>query len=275
MRKSVQSRKPWPRRLTYPLWGLLLAAAAPAGLLVVQSVMAGHRPTLEWLADELSARAPAYLYVTLSTAAAFLVLGWILGREQDLLEACSTTDALTGLANRRHLDAQLADELARSARYGTPSALLLIDLDDLKAINDRHGHAAGDAALLAVADALRRSCRKTDLAARYGGDEFLVLATSSTAREARVLGERVRARLREATAQRRLSITVSIGVADVATAGSLGAESLYAAADSALYQAKSCGRDRVVLAVVPVSTVEITAQEKGSDGHHQAYPCAR
>jgi len=263
--------RPLPRRWTYPTLGILLAALAPAGFLVLRGALAWRRPTIPWLTDELSSQATAYLYVVCATALAFAVLGWILGRKEDLLEKCSTTDALTGLANRRHLHAHVMAELSRSARYGTPSALLLIDLDDLKALNDCHGHAAGDRALVAVAEAIRRSCRETDLSARYGGDEFVVLAGSTTASEALVLGERVRARLRETAPGLYAPVTVSIGVADLARAGSPRVESLYAAADQALYEAKSSGRDRVVLAALPRfpgGTVNTGSEER--DGNHQA-----
>ena len=131
------------------------------------------------------------------------ILGWIVGRKEDLLGRLSTTDPLTGLANRRRLRGAFADELNRAARYDTPLALLLVDLDRLKDINDRHGHGDGDRALQLVAEALRRTCRATDLAARYGGDEFVVLAVNTPATEARVLALRIRDSVRRLSLRRR------------------------------------------------------------------------
>ena len=159
-----------------------------AGLLTLEASTSRHVPTISWILAELRARPLAYAYLLVATLVMMTVLGWIVGRKEDLLGRLSTTDPLTGLANRRRLRAAFADELNRAARYETPLSLLLIDLDRLKDINDRHGHADGDRALQLVAEALRRSCRATDLAARYGGDEFVVLAVNTPANEARVAG---------------------------------------------------------------------------------------
>jgi diguanylate cyclase (GGDEF)-like protein len=185
----------------------------------------------------------------------------VVGRKEDLLEALSVTDPLTGLANRRRLLAAFTDELNRSARYGTPLALLVIDLDRLKEINDRRGHAQGDRALQLVAEGLRRSCRATDLAARTGGDEFLVLAVNTTASEALALAHRVCATVRRlgvtaaerektqpAAASSSAAVTVSIGVADLDDVTLPTFVALHAAADAALYAAKTAGRDRALAA---------------------------
>ena len=182
----------WPRRFAYPAAGLLLSIAMVAGLLTVEASTARHVPTVSWIFTELRARPLSYAYLLVATLAMMTILGWLVGRKEDLLGRLSTTDPLTGLANRRRLRSAFADELNRAARYETPLSLLLVDLDRLKDINDRHGHADGDRALQLVAEALRRSCRATDLAARYGGDEFIVLAVNTPANEARVLALRIR-----------------------------------------------------------------------------------
>src|SRR6185503_6605263 len=135
----------------------------------------------------------------------------------------------------------VGEELLRADRYGTPLALLIVDVDHLKQVNDRAGHTAGDRALAAVADAMRRSCRATDLPARVGGDELAVLASSTTAAEAVTLAERIRASLPP-------SLSVSIGVADLDGAAAETVEALYIAADQALYRAKTAGRDQVAIA---------------------------
>ena len=246
----------WPRRFAYPLAGLLLSVAMVAGLIAVEASTAHRSPTVSWIFSELRARPLPYIYLLFATVVMMTVLGWIVGRKEDLLGRLSTTDPLTGLANRRRLRAAFADELNRAARYETPLALLLVDLDRLKDINDRHGHADGDRALQLVAEALRRSCRATDLAARYGGDEFIVLAVNTPATEARVLALRIR------DSVRRLSLragrwtkttdpvnhTVSIGAADLKAAALPTFDALHAAADRALYAAKAAGRDGVMVA---------------------------
>jgi len=237
--------------------GVLLSVALVLGLLVLQAWV-GHRaaiPGRPWrVTDELRRQPLVYGYLLAATVALTTILGWIVGRKEDLLETLSVTDPLTGLANRRRLLAAFSDELNRSARYGTPLALLLIDLDRLKEINDRRGHAQGDRALQLVAESLRRSSRATDLAARTGGDEFLVLAVNTSAGEALALAHRICAtvrRLGAAAANEKEktmpapAVTVSIGVADLDDITLPTFLALHAAADAALYAAKAAGRDRV------------------------------
>jgi len=255
-----------PRRLVYPAIGVLLSVGLVLGLLALQMWFdgVGHRasiPGRPWrVTDELRRQPLVYGYLLAATVALTTVLGWLVGRKEDLLEALSVTDPLTGLANRRRLLAAFGDELNRSARYGTPLALLLIDLDRLKEINDRRGHAQGDRALQLVAESLRRSCRATDLAARTGGDEFLVLAVNTSAGEALALAHRVCATVRrlgaagnekETGKEKSMpppEVTVSIGVADLDDITLPTFLSLHAAADAALYAAKAAGRDRVLAA---------------------------
>jgi diguanylate cyclase len=255
----MSSRPRRPRRLVYPTVGVGLSVALVLGLLALQAWL-GHRAPVPWhIADELRRQPLVYAYLLVATLALTTPLAWVVGRKEDLLEALSVTDPLTGLANRRRLLAAFADELNRSARYGTPLALLVIDLDRLKEINDRRGHAQGDRALQLVAEGLRGSCRATDLVARTGGDEFLVLAVNTTAGEALALAHRVCATVRRlgvAAAERdkappgspRSAVTVSIGVADLDDVTLPTFIALHAAADAALYAAKTAGRDRAVAA---------------------------
>ncbi len=258
----MPSRARRPRRLVYPAIGVLLSVGLLLGLLALQTWVGrvGHPASIPGrprrVTDELSRQPLVYGYLLAATVALTSVAGWILGRKEDLLEALSVTDPLTGLANRRRMLAAFGDELNRSARYGTPLALLLIDLDRLKEINDRRGHAQGDRALQLVAESLRRSCRATDLAARTGGDEFLVLAVNTSASEALALAHRVCAtvrRLAVAGTEKEKTVpmpevTVSIGVADLDDITLPTFLSLHAAADAALYAAKAAGRDRVLAA---------------------------
>lgn len=259
----------WPRRWSYPAAGVALAAGAPAGFLVLRAILAGRPPTPAWLAHEIETQSVAYVYLTISTTIVFVLLGRILGGKEDEIQKTSITDPLTGLVNRRHLLGRLADELARAARHQTPLSVLIVDLDGLKVINDRHGHQAGDVALRAVGEALRRACRATDLPARYGGDEFVVLAPMTSASKAIELAERVCNTVhtlgRESIGPR---ISVSIGVADIDRAGSTGPEALLAAADRALYEAKARGRDRVVAASHPRELTPKRALAVPKEGTH-------
>jgi diguanylate cyclase (GGDEF)-like protein len=153
------------------------------------------------------------------------------------------TDALTKLNNRRFFDLCLARELGRAMDSGMPIAVLALDLDDLKGHNDRGGHHAGDRALATVGEVLRATCRSRDLPSRFGGDEFAVVMPRSTAREAAVLGERIRAELHA----RAPNVTVSIGAADIDQIGRRDPEGLLAAADRALFLAKAEGKDKLVV----------------------------
>jgi diguanylate cyclase (GGDEF)-like protein len=170
------------------------------------------------------------------------------------LAAQAATDPLTGLANRRRLEEVLGGEWGRCRRDGRPFAVLAIDIDHFKLFNDLCGHQAGDFCLVAVADAIRRTCgRPGDLACRWGGEEFLMVlpATDSTG------AAKVAAAVREAVCDIRLPhpgspldgrVTVSIGVAAARPAAEGDATDVIAAADRALYAAKRGGRDRIVVA---------------------------
>jgi two-component system, cell cycle response regulator len=164
------------------------------------------------------------------------------------------TDFLTGWHNRRYLQARLMEELARARRQGTSLVCLLIDLDRFKEINDEHGHLAGDLALREVALRIDGQIRSSDAAARYGGDEFVVLLPGATLEQARGLAERVRAAVAAAAVEVadgvEKKLTVSIGMGAVAPAKEQldlkgVAERLFSNADAALYRAKQGGRNRV------------------------------
>jgi two-component system cell cycle response regulator len=230
------------RRGMYALAGAGLSLGAPAGLLLFRGVLAGSPARA---VDALPADLPTYLYVLLSTAVVFSVFGHTLGQQADRLLALSTSDPVTGLKNRRFMNERLQDELERARRYGTALALLMIDVDRLKEINDDTGHVSGDRALLRVAEAIRTNARATDVAARWGGDEFVVLAPNTDAQAAVALAERIRARLSHGEETPR--VTVSTGISNV-TDGRVPYEidALVGAADAALYAAKRGGRDRIV-----------------------------
>ncbi len=162
------------------------------------------------------------------------------------LERLSVTDALTGLYNRRHLMGTLANEVQRSRRLRRTFGVLLADVDHFKQYNDTRGHLAGDAALVKIAEILRKMTRAVDSVARYGGEEFVVLLLETTMATALVVAERIRARVgtEEFDGGR---ITLSVGAAEYPAHGDTP-EELIASADGAMYQAKAEGRDRVVAA---------------------------
>ena len=162
----------------------------------------------------------------------------------------AATDSLTGLANRRSFDDELALEWRRAERVGDPLALILIDLDNFKSVNDDRGHQAGDAVLRRVAAILDSGARNADLAARYGGEEFALLAPETDLLGATKLADRLRGDLEAAKIElpggKEISVTASFGVA---VKGTLERpEQLIAAADEALYEAKRNGKNRVVAA---------------------------
>ena len=176
---------------------------------------------------------------------------------QDLLEhqasrqlyEFSMCDPLTGIHNRRYFDQRMQEEFAYSIRHSAPISVLIVDLDYFKKINDTWGHPAGDRVLRHAADILQRCVRKEDVAARFGGEEFAMLARIPTPEGAVALGERVRRRLERAPVAvdgQFVRFTASIGIAsrfpdrDYKTVAEL-----LAAADSALYRAKAGGRNRV------------------------------
>jgi diguanylate cyclase (GGDEF)-like protein/PAS domain S-box-containing protein len=153
-------------------------------------------------------------------------------------------DMLTGLANRRAFNAELARQLARERRYGGECALLLVDLDGFKEVNDTLGHAVGDLVLEAVANVLRERTRDTDLAARLGGDEFAVLLPSTSRQGAEVLAIDLVQAIRELDVEPGAAVTASVGlVSSAELPGERDEESLLLAADDAMYAAKRGGRD--------------------------------
>ncbi len=174
-------------------------------------------------------------------------------RYEERLRHLADHDQLTGLFNRRRFDEQLKRELARAGRYASHSAVLSIDVDNFKGINDSAGHAAGDAVLVQVAGVLANRFRSTDVVARLGGDEFAVLLSAVEVDEARAAAEDLLTEIRNSPASyggRPFRISASIGVnafeSDDATAGEVLVN-----ADLAMYAAKTSGRDRVVVYTAP------------------------
>jgi len=218
-----------------------------AGLLAVFAVDAPRAFTTE--ERELLEAVAAQFGVALENANAF-------AEQQEL----ATTDALTGLANRRQFNTRLEEETSRAARYQEPVALVMVDIDDFKSFNDTFGHPAGDEVLKALAVVMRGNLRRVDMLARYGGEEFAIILPHAEVGDAFRVAERVRAAVERqmqailadicaaAAPDRppRPTITISMGVA-AAPRHALRAEKLLAAADIALYEAKRLGKNRVCI----------------------------
>ncbi len=170
-----------------------------------------------------------------------------LRRQNRLLEELSVTDGLTGAGNRKKLDSVLAERLALFRRHRRPFALVMLDLDHFKALNDTHGHLAGDRVLAEVAGILKASVRGVDHVGRYGGEEFAIVLVEATLEGALDTAERIREAVEKARIDldgRTLQVTASLGVTR-SRPGDRRPEDLFSRADAALYEAKRAGRNRV------------------------------
>ena len=174
-------------------------------------------------------------------------------RKVAMLEMESVTDPLTGLFNRRHLDRRLRDAVLSAQAGDAELSLIIVDLDFFKLVNDRFGHQVGDMVLVKTAELLRKGIRETDLVARFGGEEFVVLAPGAGPADAELIAERIRASVADKDfalptpigSPTPMEITVSVGVACMCSELN-SADQIISAADRNLYQAKRLGRNRVV-----------------------------
>lgn len=176
------------------------------------------------------------------------------------LEQLAATDPLTGLYNRRHFGRVLEQLFAESSRYGDDLACVMIDLDGYKQLNDRFGHSIGDQLLVVVGQVIAANMRRMDIAARYGGDEFILLLPRATAVEAGAVVERIRedyCRASAAVLKRDIGVGISVGIAAMHPGRPSLPEQLIILADAALYQAKAAGRDRTMIASVEPQTATV------------------
>lgn len=224
-----------------------LAAALPGAANVVVAPLVGDWGAVGALAVERGggrrARVASRTVDLLAQFAAHAALALRAAALQAEVERMASTDALTGLANRRTFGRALDRELALAERRGEPCGLILVDVDHFKAVNDTHGHQTGDDVLRAVGLALRTGARQVDVPARYGGEEFAVVVPGCTSAQAVEVAERLRAAV--AAGPLPVPVTVSAGVAVFPT-DAPDAGALVAAADTALYRAKRLGRDRTI-----------------------------
>jgi diguanylate cyclase (GGDEF)-like protein len=167
------------------------------------------------------------------------------------LAELATVDPLTQVANRRAVEPRLAHEFQRARRYKHPFTCIMVDIDHFKAVNDKYGHPVGDKVLIEVAAAIRQSTRNTDMVARFGGEEFIVLAPETSALAGGLVADRIRQSIAKRTSSKSdqglPGVTASLGVASTELPVTTETE-LVARADQALYRAKHEGRNRVVVA---------------------------
>jgi diguanylate cyclase (GGDEF)-like protein len=265
------------RRAVRERWAVLGGALLAVLVVAAMELSGASDRTSGWRTPVLSV--PLHVWgfgITVLAAALLLQMALsarvALGRERRLvstaaalrgaraeLERLAVTDALTGLFNRRAFFERLGAELRRSARYERPLTLLMLDLDHFKRVNDTHGHPAGDRVLTQSAAAVASSLRASDIVARYGGEELVVLLPETTCAEAEVVAEKLRGAIADqlfAIADgEALHITVSVGVAALERPGPLdqltpaeAERELVRLADDALYAAKRGGRNRVATA---------------------------
>lgn len=183
----------------------------------------------------------------------------------DALCNLSSRDPLTGLANRRQFELALAREIDRVARAGEPALVLMADIDHFKAVNDTHGHAAGDLVIQSVAQSLNECVRPMDTVARVGGEEFAIILPNCPPAFGQTVAERIRRKVERTPVSigltEAINITISLGGAFAPQWVRSSAPLWIERADQQLYRAKSEGRNRACLEMPPVSLV--TAEEKG------------
>jgi diguanylate cyclase (GGDEF)-like protein len=261
------------RAAQYALWALVLSQGSPLGGLLLHVLVEGTPARLE-----LAGHLLLYAYMSVATAVVFTTFGYMLGRLADeltrrqraLREAnrrlrwLSEVDALTGVLNRRAIRRRLRAELGRAQREGSTTALILLDLDHFKCVNDRFGHAAGDRVLRRVGRCLRQSARASDSVGRIGGEEFLVVLPTTSLREAGRFAERLRRRVARAPLSATVpTITASLGVAVTSSTENPDAGAAMRRADAAMYRAKAEGRDRVCTSAAMVPHVAGEATGRG------------
>ena len=250
------------KRFAYALTAGLLSSGAPAGLLGVRLARKqGSGVELPQVRRHIPDERASYVYVGATTAVIFGMFGYLLGRKVDALAQLSETDSLTGLLNARGFSARLRDELKRSRRYREPLTLLFFDLDGLKDINDRHGHRAGSMALRKAARVIRSELRETDVAARWGGDEFTLIAQKTGAETGMALADRIRRRIADRMAAWPLTASVGVATADLQNTAALEPTALLREADLAMYEAKKRGKNSTFTfgPVAPLTHIDVSS----------------
>ena len=231
-------------------WHLLIAVAGTASMAPISVLLRGALTILviaaQFRIESDNARASLHALAEALEVESLQLEKTIDDRNRELHEI-ATTDFLTGIANRRQFMARAEMEIERSRRYGHKLSLLMIDIDHFKAINDSFGHPTGDRAIIGIGRHCATACRRSDLAARLGGEEFAILLPSTGINEAQIVAERLRSGTQALKVQHEgqaVPLKLSIGIACLEAEDS-GPDTLLARADQALYAAKNAGRDCV------------------------------
>jgi diguanylate cyclase (GGDEF)-like protein len=236
----------WPVILAVPVF----LAALVTALRVVRALLEPSSVVNVMAADSALNLRTAYLAVALALALHATLVGLVVARLVSELQRLSRHDALTGLLNRRAMEESLDVQLRRSQRTNEPFAVMMLDLDHFKQINDRHGHPVGDLALQHVAQLFQHAMRATDSLARFGGEEFVLLLPAAPMAQAEAIAEMLRKLLeRSPLASETTSITLSMSVGVARWREGDDISRLLSRADAALFQAKVQGRNRVVAAL--------------------------
>lgn len=225
------------------LYGLILSTASPLGWILIQYI-AGRDPFSKEYFDPL-----LYYYMSSATAIVFFVLGYAIGKRELMITDLALTDGLTSLYNKRYFTNRLEQEFDRHVRQKSSMALVQIDIDFFKNINDTYGHQAGDDVLKKIGLMIKNNCRRNEIAARVGGEELSIIAYDCAEDEAMLLAERLRQKIQAldfSSLGISKPITASFGVA-VLDKSTKQASDLYKQADEALYVAKKSGRNKVCL----------------------------
>lgn len=193
--------------------------------------------------------------ICLVCACLFLLLfAWRRWREIDDLLADADTDVLTGVGNRRKIERVLAHEFDRALRYGRPLSVVMIDIDHFKQVNDRHGHAVGDAVLSTIVRRIGRRMRACDHFGRWGGEEFLLICPETDTEGAMMIANRMRRTVKQRPMRKAGVVTASFGVSSYHGQGDY--ETLVDQADCYLYMAKDQGRDRVMSRLIVMDQMQ-------------------
>ncbi len=225
------------------IYGLMLSTASPLGWIAIQ-YMAGRDPFSKEHFDTL-----LYSYMSIATAFVFTIMGYAIGKREVMITDLALSDDLTSLYNKRYFSSRLEQEFARSVRHHYPIAVIQIDIDFFKNINDTYGHQTGDEVLKVIAKIVKDNCRTNEIAARVGGEELSIIAFDCQEKEAFNLAERIRQKIAELDFTQfgiQTPVTASLGVA-VADESTSKAVDIYQHADEALYIAKKSGRNKVCL----------------------------
>lgn len=249
-------------QLISPIAGLILLSVIFMLTMGVISALSGSRPATYYVVAWSSFLAGSVVYLLkifgflphtfftqngwqIGSLLEMVLLSLTLSSRMNELQHQSRTDPLTLLGNRRLFDDKLAHEFALARHLRRPLALLVLDIDNFKHYNDRHGHMQGDEAIKAVASAIRKHVRKPFVPCRYGGEEFTIILPGTDGAAAALLADRLRTTV-ESALSGDLGVTISVGYAALSQTDFESADKLFDAADSALYSAKQQGRNRVV-----------------------------